>query len=119
MRARNWSGMAERHNAAAEARAPLLASAGLIRPLSAEEIQASYERWHREREQLRLRQIRFAERCQGLVVGTFQVPSWTSWTHAALDHPPRASMGRTSGAWFWRAYVGARFRRWAGGEIAS
>ena len=67
MRARNWSRMAERHNAAAEARAPLLASAGLIRALSAEEIQASYERWHREREQLRLRQVRFAERCRRLV----------------------------------------------------
>src|SRR5581483_11769553 len=67
MRSRNWSRMAERHNAAAEARAPLLASAGLIRPLGAEDIQASYERWHREREQHRLRQARFAERCRHLV----------------------------------------------------
>jgi len=59
--------MTERHNAAVEAKTPLLASAGLIRPLTAEEIQASYERWHREREQLRLRQVRFAERCRRLV----------------------------------------------------
>lgn len=59
--------MAERRNAAVEAKTPLLASAGLIRPLTAEEIQASYERWHREREQLRLRQVRFAERCRCLV----------------------------------------------------
>jgi len=53
------------------------------------------------------------------LLGTFQAPSWTSWTHAALDYPPRASMGRISGVGFWRACVAARFRRWAGGEIAS
>jgi hypothetical protein len=47
---RNWNRMAERHNAAVEAKAPLLASAGLITLLTAEEIRASYERWHGERE---------------------------------------------------------------------
>ena len=67
MKDSNWNRMAERHNAAVEAKAPLLASAGLIKPLTAEEIQASYERWRREREQLRLRQVRLAERCRRLV----------------------------------------------------
>lgn len=46
---RTWNRMAERHNAAVEARAPLLASAGLIRPVTTEEIQATYEHWQRER----------------------------------------------------------------------
>ena len=67
MRAQNWSRMAERHNMAVEARTPLLASAGLITPLTGEEIKASYERWRRERKALRLRQVRFAERCRRLV----------------------------------------------------
>jgi hypothetical protein len=59
--------MAERHNAAVEAKAPLLASAGLIRSLTADDIKESYERWQGEREKLRLRQVRFAERCRRLV----------------------------------------------------
>lgn len=66
MKDRNWNKMAERHNAAMEAKAPLLASAGLIAPLTAGDIQASYERWQCEREKLRLRQARFAERCRRL-----------------------------------------------------
>ncbi|HEY7765911.1 MAG TPA: hypothetical protein VIB38_13045 [Aestuariivirgaceae bacterium] len=59
--------MAERHNAAVEAKAPLFASAGLITPLTADNIKESYERWQGEREKLRLRQVRFAERCRRMV----------------------------------------------------
>ncbi len=59
--------MAQRHNAAVEQKMPLLASAGLITPVTADEIQATYERWRRERELFRLRQVRFAERCRRLV----------------------------------------------------
>jgi hypothetical protein len=59
--------MAERHNAAVEAQAPLLDSAGLITPLTADDIKECYERWQGEREKLRLRQVRFGERCRRLV----------------------------------------------------
>ena len=67
MNDRNWNRMAQRHNAAVEEKMPLLVSAGLIRPVTADEIQATYERWHREREEFRLRQVRFAERCRRMV----------------------------------------------------
>lgn len=45
MRPRNWRRMAERHNAAVGAKAPLFASAGLITPLTANDIKECYERW--------------------------------------------------------------------------
>ena len=61
------TGWGNGHNAAVEEKAALLASAGLITPLTAAEIRASYERWHGEREKLRLRQVHFAERCRRLV----------------------------------------------------
>jgi hypothetical protein len=66
MKARNWDRIADRQNAAMEAKAPLFASAGLIRPVTAKEIQLSYER-QREREKLRFRQVHFAGRCRRLV----------------------------------------------------
>ncbi len=56
--------MADRHNAAMEARVPLLASVGLVERLTPGEIQAIHERWDREQEALRQRQIRFAKRCR-------------------------------------------------------
>ena len=59
--------MAERHNTAAEAKAPLFAPAGLITLLTADDIKECYERRQGEREKLRLRQVRFAERCRRLV----------------------------------------------------
>jgi hypothetical protein len=59
--------MTERHSAAVEAKAPLFASAGLIPPLTADDIRECYERWQGEREKLRLRQVCFAERCRRLV----------------------------------------------------
>ena len=64
MNGRNWNKMADRHNAAVEAKMPLLASAGLVERLTPKEIKATYERWDREREIFRQRQIRFAERCR-------------------------------------------------------
>lgn len=64
---RNWNRMAQKHNAAVEEKMPLLASAGLITRVTADEIQATYERWQRERQQFRLRQMRFADRCRRLV----------------------------------------------------
>ncbi len=67
MNERNWNRMAQKHNAAVEEKMPLLASAGLITPVTADEIQATYERWHRERKRFRLRQVRFAERCRRMV----------------------------------------------------
>jgi hypothetical protein len=59
--------MAARHNTAVEAKTPLFASAGLITPLTADDIKESYECWKGEREKLRLRQVRSAERCRRLV----------------------------------------------------
>ncbi len=101
MRERNWNRMAGRHNAAVEAKTPLLASAGLIRPLTAEEIQASHERWHREQEQLRLRQVRFTERCRYLVARRV--------SKAELDELDarrfRLSASSEYGADFWRGVL--------------
>ena len=59
--------MAQTHNTAVEAKAPLSASAGLITPLTADDIKEIYERRQGEREHLRLRQVRLAERCRRLV----------------------------------------------------
>jgi hypothetical protein len=59
--------MAERHNAAVEAKTPLFVSARLITLLTADDIKECYERRQGEREKLRLRQVRFAERCRRLV----------------------------------------------------
>ena len=67
MRPRNWNRMAERHNAAVEAKTPLFVSARLITLLTADDIKECYERRQGEREKLRLRQVRFAERCRRLV----------------------------------------------------
>jgi hypothetical protein len=111
--------MAERHNAAVEGKAPLLASAGLLTPWTAEKIRASYERWHREREKLRLRQVRFAERCRRLVSRRV--------SKAELDQldARRSRLPASSeyGADFWRGVLarscGRPIRRWAGGEIPS
>jgi len=101
MRAQNWNRMAERHNAVVAARGPLLASAGLITQVTAEEIKASYERWHRERENLRLRQVRFAERCRRLV--SLRV------SKGELDHldARRSRLPASSeyGADFWRGVL--------------
>ena len=116
----NWNRMAGRHNAAVEAKAPLLASAGLIRPLTAEEIQASYERWCREREQLRLQQVPscralpapgLAARFEGRAGSVGRAPLSTT----GFERVWGGLLARGSGA----LVVGAQFRRWAGGEIAS
>ena len=64
MNSRDWDRIAQRHNAAQEARMPLLASAGLVESLTAEEIRAIYEGWDRKRQALRQKQVRFAERCR-------------------------------------------------------
>ena len=114
MNDRDWNRMAERHNAAVEAKVPLLASAGLIAPLTAEEMRASYERWHREREKIRL-----AERCRRLV--SVRV------SRAELDQLDARRSRRPAsseyGADFWRGVLapscGRQIRRWAGGGIAS
>ncbi len=120
MNGRNWKRMAERHNAAVVAKAPLLASAGLITPLTAAEIRASYERWRREREKTRLREVHFAERCRRLVslrVSRAELDQLDARRSQLL--PASSEYGATSGAEFWPACVVARVRRWAGGEIAS
>jgi hypothetical protein len=98
MKDRNWNRMAERHNAAVAAKAPLLASAGLIRPLTAEEIQASHERWRREREKLRLRQVRFAERCRRLVARRVSKSELDDLDARRSRLPPSSEYG----ADFWR-----------------
>jgi hypothetical protein len=102
MNDRNWDKMAKRHNAAVEAKAPLLAAAGLIRPVTAEEIQASYECWQRKREKLRLRQARFAERCRCLV--SLRV----SKAELAQLDARRSQLPASSeyGADFWRRVLG-------------
>jgi hypothetical protein len=98
MRARNWSRMAERHNTALEAKAPLFASAGLITLVTADEIKDSYERWQRDRERLRLRQVRFAERCRRLVARRVSTSELDDLDTRRSRLPPSSEYG----ADFWR-----------------
>jgi hypothetical protein len=61
---RDWIRMARRHNESVEARMPLLASAGLVKAVTPDDIQEVYERWESKREIFRGRQLVFAERCR-------------------------------------------------------
>ena len=94
--------MAERHNAVMESKTPLLAAAGLITPLTADDIKASCERWDRDRdrdrEELRRRQMRFAERCRRLVSRRVSKPELAE-LDARRSRLPAAS---EYGADFWR-----------------
>ena len=110
MKAQNWNRMAERHNAAVESRAPLLASAGLIRPLTAEEIQASYERWQVEREILRQRQLRFAERCRRRVSLRVSEAEMDALDARRAQLPTSSEYGADFWRRVWRACVGAQVR---------
>ena len=98
MRPRNWNRMAERHNEAVEAKAPLFASAGLITPLTANDIKECYERWQGEREKLRVRQVRFAERCRRLVSRRVSKPELDDLDARRSRLPPSSEYG----ADFWR-----------------
>ena len=108
MRPRNWHRMAERHNAAVEAKTPLFVSAGLITPLTPNDIKECYEPWQGESEKLRLRQVRLPSVAGVWFRGVFRNPNWMIWMHAALDYLPRANTARTSGAEFSRGFAVAR-----------
>jgi len=99
MNGRNWNRTADRHNAAVEARMPLLASVGLVERLTPEQIQATFERWDRERETFRQRQIRFAERCRRRVALRVSKAELEE-----LDaHRSKLPTSSEYGADFWRA----------------
>lgn len=116
MTSKNWNRMAERHNAVVEAKTPLLAAAGLITPLTADEIRASYERWDREREQLRARQVRFAERCRRWVSRRVSKSELDDLDARRSRLPPASEYG----ADFWRtALAGLCGRRGEGAGFGN
>ena len=106
---RNWNRIAQRHNAAVEIKAPLLASAGLITRLTAEQIRASYERWNARAKNSGYGKCVLPSVAGVWFRGRFRNQNWTVWTRAALDYRRRASMKRTSGVPFSPASVGTQF----------